>query len=250
MTFKQHVRNKTPLVGTFLKTPSAMICEVLGRSDLDVVCLDAEHSPFDRCDINDCVLALNYVGKPSLVRVPANRPEHILNALDCGATGILVPHVISGDDARALAANAHFGTGRGYAGSTRAAGYGARKMAEHKATSSEMTTVIAQIEDAEALEHLDDILSVREIDAFFVGRADLSVSLGADGPNDQQVIDAVELICAKGREAGATIGMFTADLNEIPQWRAAGASLFLLGSDHGFLLSGAAALTQAVRGDF
>lgn len=250
MTFKQSVRDKTPMVGTFLKTPSAMVCEVLGRSDLDVVCLDAEHSPFDRRDINDCVLALNHVGKPSLVRVAANRPEHILNALDCGATGILAPHVITGDDARALAANAHFGTGRGYAGSTRAAGYGARKMAEHKAASSESTTVIAQIEDAEALDHLDDILSTNEIDAFFIGRADLSVSLGADGPNDAQVIEAVEMICAKGHEAGAAIGMFTANLDEIPKWRAAGASLFLLGSDHGFMLSGAASLTQTVRGHF
>ena len=205
-----------------------MICEGLGRSDLDVVCIDAEHAPFDRKDINDCVLALTHVGKPSLVRVPANRPEHILNALDCGATGVLVPHVITGDDAEALARNAHFGTGRGYAGSTRAAGYGARKMAEHKAASAESTVVIAQIEDAEALEHLEDMFSVTAIDAFFIGRADLSVSLGADTSNDQLVIDAVELICAKGLEAGATIGMFTADLDVIPHCRLKGARFFLL----------------------
>lgn len=250
MTFKQSIRDKTPLVGTFLKTPCAMICEVLGRSDLDVVCIDAEHAPFDRKDINDCVLALTHAGKPSLVRIPANRSEHILNALDCGATGILAPHVITGDDARALAANAHFGTGRGYAGSTRAAGYGARKMAEHKAVSAQSTVVIAQIEDADALDHLDDLLSVKTIDAFFIGRADLSVSLGAEGPNDPIVIEAVETICAKGREANATVGMFTANLDEIPKWRAAGASLFLLGSDHGFMLSGSATLTQTVRGHF
>ncbi len=227
-----------------------MICEVLGRSDLDLVCIDAEHSPFDRKDVNDCVLALNHVGKPSLIRIPANRPEHILNALDCGATGILVPHVITGDDAHALAANAHFGSGRGYAGSTRAAGYGARKMADHKAKSAETTTVVAQIEDAEALNNLDDILSTETIDAFFIGRADLSVSLGAESPNEPQVIEAVEMICRKGKEAGATIGMFTADLSELPKWRAAGASLFLLGSDHGFMLAGASNLTQAVRAHF
>lgn len=227
-----------------------MICEVLGRSDLDLVCLDAEHSPFDRRDINDCVLALQHVGKPSLVRIPANRPEHILNALDCGATGVLVPHVITGEQVRALASNAHFGTGRGYAGSTRAAGYGARKMAEHKAKSGEETVVIAQIEDAEALEHLDEIFAADAIDAFFIGRADLSVSLGADGPNDPTVIEAVEMICRKGSEASVAIGMFTANLDEIPKWRAAGASLFLLGSDHGFMLKGAAELTQAVRQHF
>lgn len=250
MTLKDRLREHDPMVGTFLKTPSSMICEVLGRSDLDLVCLDAEHAPFDRQDINDCILALNHVGKPSLVRVQANRPEYILNALDCGASGILVPHIITGEDARALAANAHFGTGRGYAGSTRAAGYGARKMAEHKTKSRDATVVIAQIEDADALDHLDDIFAVGLIDAFFIGRADLSVSLGVEGPNDAIVIEAVEAICAKGREAGATIGMFTANLDEIPKWRAAGASLFLLGSDHSFMLSGATALTQTVRAHF
>ncbi|MFN3214246.1 MAG: HpcH/HpaI aldolase family protein [Henriciella sp.] len=250
MTLKADLRAQKPLIGTFLKTPSAMLCEVLGRSDLDLVCLDAEHSPFDRRDINDCVLALNHIGKPSLVRIPANRPEHILNALDCGATGVLVPHVITGEDARAVAANGHFGTGRGYAGSTRAAGYGARKMAEHKSKSAEETVVVAQIEDAEALEHLDEMFAVEAIDAFFIGRADLSISLGADGPNDPAVIEAVEMICEKGKDAGVTIGMFTANLEELPKWRAAGASLFLLGSDHGFMLSGAADLTAKVRQHF
>lgn len=235
------------LVGTFQKTPSPMICEVFGRSELDVICLDAEHAPFDRRDINDCLLALKAVGKPGLVRIPANQPDHILNALDCGADGVLVPHVITGDDAEAVAANAHFGTGRGYAGSTRAAGYGARSMADHKRISAEATVTIAQIEDAEALEHLDAIFAVSAIDAFFIGRADLSVSLGADSPNDPHIIEAVEMICRKGNEAGVTIGMFTGNLGEIPKWRELGASLFLLGSDHGFMLEGAASLTRSVR---
>lgn len=224
-----------------------MICEVFGRSDLDVICLDAEHSPFDRGDINHCVLALKAISKSGLVRIQANRPEYILNALDCGADGVLVPHVITGDDAEAVTASAHFGTGRGYAGSTRAAGYGARSMAEHKRLSAEATVTIAQIEDAEALDHLDAIFSVSAIDAFFIGRADLSVSLGADGPNEAAVIEAVEMICAKGREAGVTIGMFTGDLSELPGWRARGASLFLLGSDHSFMLAGASDLVARAR---
>jgi staphyloferrin B biosynthesis citrate synthase len=247
MSFKARLRSRELLVGTFQKTPSPMICEIFGRSDLGVICLDAEHAPFDRGDINDCVLALKAVGKPSLVRIPANRPEHILNALDCGADGVLVPHVITGDDAEAVAANAHFGTGRGYAGSTRAAGYGARSMAAHKRQSAAATVTIAQIEDAEALDHLEAIFSVRAIDAFFIGRADLSVSLQAEGPKDATVIEAVQMICAKGREAGVTIGMFTGDLAELPDWRGRGASLFLLESDHSFMLAGAADLVARAR---
>ena len=247
MTLKSRLAAGELTIGTFQKTPSAMICEVFGRSRLDVICLDAEHSPFDRGDINDCVLALRAVGKPSLVRIAANRAENILNALDCGADGVLVPHIITGDDAEAVAASAHFGSGRGYAGSTRAAGYGARSMAEHRRLSAETTVAIAQIEDAEALDNLDAIFSVSDIDAFFIGRADLSVSLGAAGADDPRVVEAVEMVCRKGREAGVTIGMFTANLDELPAWRETGASLFLLGSDHGFMLSGAAELAARAR---
>ncbi|MEM0984935.1 MAG: aldolase/citrate lyase family protein [Pseudomonadota bacterium] len=247
MSFKARLRGRELLVGTFQKTPSPMICEVFGRSELDVICLDAEHSPFDRGDINDCILALKHSRKPSLVRIPANHPEYILNALDCGADGVLVPHVMTGEDASGVARAAHFGSGRGYAGSTRAAGYGARSMADHKRLSAQETVAIAQIEDAHALDHLDDILVTEAIDAFFIGRADLSVSLGADGPNAPEVIEAVEMICRKGSERGVTIGMFTANLSEIPKWRDIGASLFLLGSDHGFMLDGAKTMLANVK---
>ncbi|MEM6410380.1 MAG: aldolase/citrate lyase family protein [Pseudomonadota bacterium] len=250
MNFKARLAAREPMVGTFLKTPSAMVCEVLGRSDLDTVCIDAEHSPFDRRDIDACVHALSAVEKPSLVRIPANRPEHILNALDCGSTGLLVPHVRSGEEASALLDNAYYGSGRGYAGSSRAAEYGGRSMAEHKEKSAASTVIIGQIEDAEALDQLDDLFAVKRIDAYFIGRADLSVSLGANGPNDGQVIEAVEMICRKAADANVTVGMFTSNLDEIPKWRGLGASFFLLSSDHGFMLAGAAVLTEKVRSAF
>ncbi len=248
MTFKERVRRGDLLIGTFQKTPSAMVSEVLARAGLDMVCLDAEHAPFDRSAIDACLLALSAGGVASLVRVPAARPEHILNALDCGADGVLAPHVITGADAAALAAHAQFGRGRGYAGSTRAAGYGGRSMAEHLRFSAEATVAIAQIEDREALDHLDDVFATEGVDAFFVGRADLAVSLGADSPSDPRVIEAVEHVCRRGRDAGVVVGMFTGDLDEIPHWRALGASFFLLGSDHAFMTAGAAAMLVRARG--
>jgi 2-keto-3-deoxy-L-rhamnonate aldolase RhmA len=247
MTLKAALRARQLLAGTFLKTPSPIVCEVLGRSDLDLICIDAEHAPFDRREIDACVMALRAAGKPSLVRVPTAAPEHILNALDCGATGILAPHIVTGEDAARLAANAYYGSGRGYAGSSRSAGYMTRSMAEHIRLSAAETVVVAQIEDREALGHLGDIFAEPRIDAFFVGRADLTVSLGASGPDAPEVIEAVEEICRRGREVGAAIGMFTANLAELPKWQKSGASLFLLSSDHGFLLSGASALMAQVR---
>jgi 2-keto-3-deoxy-L-rhamnonate aldolase RhmA len=177
--------------------------------------------------------------------VPAARHELVLNALDCGATGVVVPHVTSADMAREVVAMSHFGAGgRGYAGSTRAAAYTAKPMAEHLRDSESETVVVAQIEDIEAVDAIDSIASVAGIDCLFVGRIDLTVALGATSPADPEVVEAVERICAAGSAAGVPVGMFLGDLSELEHWKAQGASLFLLSSDHGFLLQGAAALVS------
>jgi len=248
LTFRQRLLNREPLIGTFLKTPSPIVCEVLGLSPLDVVCLDAEHAPFGRLELDSCIFALRAAEMPSLVRVPSTAPAEVLNALDCGATGVVIPHVCSAAQAEAVAKTARFGRGgRGYAGSTRAAGYTTKPMAAHKADSAAHTAVIAQIEDVEALSAIDEIAAVDGIDCLFVGRIDLTVALGAESPNDPAVVDAVEKICAAGRDAGKTVGMFVPKVEEAAVWQEQGASLFLLASDHSFLLQGARELVTAFR---
>ena len=122
VTFKQALTGGDLIVGAFVKTPSPIVVEVLGLTDLDCVCLDAEHAPFDRLAIDGCVMAARAARKPVLVRTPSTAPEHILSALDCGATGVVLPHIRSEAEAKAAASAAHYGAGgRGYAGSSRSA---------------------------------------------------------------------------------------------------------------------------------
>ncbi|MBC6429099.1 MAG: aldolase [Cellvibrionales bacterium] len=246
--FRQTLLNRELLVGTFQKTPSAMVSEVLGLTELDVVCLDAEHAPFGRAELDACLLALRAAGMPSLVRVSSASAEQIVNALDCGASGVMVPHLCSVAVAEKISRAAQFGRGgRGYAGSTRAAGYGTKKMLDHQEDSAATTTVIAQIEDPEALESIDEIAKVEGIHCLFAGRVDLAVALGAETLNDAAVIEAVETVCAAGRKQSRPVGMFLADRAEIPRWQARGASFFLVASDHSFMLSGAAELHRSAR---
>ena len=246
MSLKSRIASGEALLGTFLKTPHPHIVEVLASSGLDCLCIDAEHAPFDRRDIDACVMAAQLGGLPVLVRTPSNAPEQILNALDCGADGVLVPHVRTAAEARAIAASAHYGVGgRGYAGSSRAAGYGTVSMPDHKAASATKTVVVAQIEDAEALDEIDAIAGVEGIDALFVGRIDLTVSLGCTSPDDPKVIAAVDRIVAACVAANRPVGMFVSRTSDVAMWREKGAMLFLLGSDHGFVREGAKALRVA-----
>ncbi len=248
--FKSRLASGAPLLGTFVKTPHPHVVEVLAGTALDCLCLDAEHAPFDRRDLDACILAARAGGMPVLVRPASSAAHEILNALECGADGVLVPHVRSAAEAEAVAASVHYGPGggparRGYAASSRAAGYGTKAIPEHLAASAARSVVIAQIEDLEALDAIDAIAAVPGIDALFIGRIDLTIALGCTSPDDPKVLDAVEHILAACRAAGRACGMFTGRPADAAKWREKGASLFLLGSDHGFLRDGAASLARA-----
>ena len=245
--FREALRDSIPMMGTFMKTPSPIVAEVLGLSDLDVIALDAEHAPFGRLETDLCIAALRAADMPCLVRVSDDSASELRNALDSGATGVVVPHVTSAAQAERIVQACHFGDGgRGFAGSPRAAGYGTRPMQQHLEQSAKNTTVIVQIEDLPALDCAADIAAVDGVDAVFIGRIDLAVAMGLS-PMDKSVIEAVEDVCRASTAAGTAVGMFTPDMSELPHWRDLGASLFLLSSDHSMILGGANQLAAAIR---
>jgi 2-keto-3-deoxy-L-rhamnonate aldolase RhmA len=246
--FRSRLGSRQLSIGTFLKTPNAAIMEVLGLSGLDCVCVDAEHAPFDRADLDTVLLAARAHDFPSLVRVPNADPATILNALDLGASGVVVPHVTSAEAARRAVQASRYGReGRGYAGSSRAAGYTTRPMSRVISGANSSVCVVLQIEDEAALREIDEIAAVDGVDCLFIGRMDLTVSLGAASPDDELVVAAVARICEAGKRQGRCVGMFTATTAEAIRWQAAGASLFLLASDQQWVLQGARELTQAFR---
>lgn len=246
--FRERLLSGEPLVGPFIKTRDQTQIEVLALSDLDLVVLDAEHAPFDRTTLDPCLFAARSGALPSLVRVSSAIPDQLLSALDMGATGVLVPHVRDVATAEMVARTAHFGPGgRGYAGSTRAAGFTTKPMVQHLADSAAQTTVVAQIEDLEAVEDVDAIAAVEGIDCLFIGRVDLTVALGAASVNDPAVDEAIDRICEAGRRHNRRIGLFLANTAEVSKWQERGISLFLIGSDHGFVLAGANALAHDFR---
>jgi len=244
--FKQRLTSGERLMGTFLKTPSPIVAEVLSYSSLDVYCIDTEHAPFGRLELDLCVAAFRAADRPSLVRIGDDSAKEIRNALDSGATGILVPHVTTAEQAAAIVKAAHFGEGgRGYAGSNRAAGFTRKPMPDHIADSAEQTVVIVQIEDLAALDNVAEIAAVDGVDAIFIGRIDLAVAMGKL-PMDAAVIDSVRRICADASGVDTTVGMFTPDNAEIPDWIDRGCSFYLLSSDQSMMLDGASKLSGLV----
>jgi 2-keto-3-deoxy-L-rhamnonate aldolase RhmA len=230
------------LVGTFVKTPHPAIVEVLGRSDLDFLILDAEHAPFDRTTIDICLLAGHGCRCPVLVRVPQAAPEWIMASLDAGAAGIMAPHVSCAAGARDIADMMRYAGGRrGFSPSPRAGDYGGRSISEHLALAPAETVLVCQIEDRGGVEAAGAIAAVDGVDALFVGPVDLAVSLGLDSAAD----DAVAALCRRTIAAarpGARSGLFVSSMDSAPAWLECGATLIVSGSDQAMLRAGAKAL--------
>lgn len=238
--FKARLTARDPQIGCFVKTPHPAVVEVLGMSGLDFLILDGEHAPFDKAAINTCLLAARAVGCATLVRVPSDDAAFILNVLDMGAAGVVVPHVGSVAQAEALARAVHYGPdGRGVAATTRAGLYGMRPLSEHLAVADAEVALICQIEDRGGVECAGEVAAVPGVDALFIGRADLTVSYGLDdfGSNEIRAITR-DLLAIKG----AATGLFCAPGEDTAPWQSAGASFFVVGADHSFLTQGARAL--------
>ena len=226
----------TPLIGTFLKSASYQSAELLGLAGLDCIVVDAEHAPFGAGDLDRIALAARSTGCPALVRVPDIDPGLINTCLDLGMAGIVVPHVRSAQDARDAVSAATYAGRRGFSPSTRAAGYGNRGAASHRAQSDRAVTVWAQIEDRDALDHLDAIASVDGIDCLFVGRADLALSLGIEEASHPLMAEALAAVVAAAAGAGKAAGLFVPALEELPERLREGFTCFVCGSDQSFLL--------------
>jgi 2-keto-3-deoxy-L-rhamnonate aldolase RhmA len=234
------------LSGLFIKTPAYEIVEVCALAGLDFICLDAEHAPFDRGRLDSCLAMSRALGLAALVRISHASQEAILQALDSGASGLLVPHVESVDTARNVVRWSHFGNrGRGYSGSTRASGFTTVTMAEMRAKSAEETLVIGQIEDPSGVDDVEAIAAVDGIDALFLGEADLAVGYGAASKSEPAVTAAVDRTIAAAQRAGKPVASFVGSPADIASARDKGISMVIVGSEQSLILNGARAIAKA-----
>ena len=231
--FRHRLKHREHLLGTFLKTPTTHSTEMLGSLGYDFVIIDGEHAPYNMAQIDMMVLAARAADIAALVRVSEATPGAILSVLDCGATGILVPHVNSVARAKEIADACRYRGGRrGFANTTRAGGFGDVPYSRHIAEQDDQVTCVAMIEDHDALDHLAEIASVPGLDAFFIGRGDLTAALGQDDQTNPQTRAAVERIMAAARAADMPTMVLPSNREDAAAMHGLGASAYILSNDH------------------
>ena len=222
---------------------NADMIDFLGQFGFDGVWLEGEHGPVDWDAIGDLSRACDLWGMASVTRVNNNDPGTIMRALDRGTMGIVVPHVNSREAAEQAMKSAMYAP-VGYRGM-----FGGRQsfgVPDYFQRANDQTLIVVLIEEIEAVNNLADILTVDDIDVFFVAPADLAQTMGHIGnhthPDVQATIDeALAQIVAAGRTAGTLVTDDT-----VARYRDAGVRFFLTGWTN-WVSQGAKGFLQRVR---
>lgn len=197
-----------PVYSAILTIPDPGVAAILGWSGFHYVVIDAEHAPFTLESMRSCVDALAASPAASVIRVAANDPSHLKQALDLGVDGVQVPSVADADAAAAaVSASRYSPAGTRGVGMGHATRYGSN-LEEYLGTANARVAVLAMIEDRAGVEHAAEIAAVAGLDGVIIGPFDLSADLGLLGqlghPTVQAAFDhVIECCVAAGRKVGS-----------------------------------------------
>jgi len=241
---------KKTVKGSFVFTMEPAHVEIMGYAGMDFVLIDTEHSPSTATEVVQLVRAAEIAGVEPVIRVSANNPELILQALDIGAKGLLVPRINTGAAARAVVRSAKYSPlgERGMAGIVRAAQYGFAFGEEYILAANKNVFIMVQVEELEAVRNLADILAVDGIDAIFIGPADLAQSMGLTGQFDHpDFCSTVAAIISQAQKAGKPVSMFFPDAETAKKGEKAGIEILTVSGDTILLAEAAKKLIQDLQ---
>lgn len=214
-TLKSKLGKNTLAVGGWCMIGHPASAEIMARSGLDWVCIDLEHTAIDLGTAENLIRAIQYGGSEPLVRLTNNDPNLIKRVMDSGATGIIVPMVQTAQEMQdAVDALYYPPRGKRGVGLARAQTYG-NDFAAYQDWLANEAVCIAQIEHIDAINNLEDILSVPGVDGYFLGPYDLSASMGLTGQLDHpQVQEAMQRAHEIGRKLNKPGGLHIVEPDE------------------------------------
>jgi 2-keto-3-deoxy-L-rhamnonate aldolase RhmA len=254
---KQSLQQGNVQVGCILsQLGSTEVVAALAAAGFDWVFVDAEHGAFDWETIRSLTRTALRLDLCPLVRVADVQYALVARALDCGAQGVILPRVESPqvlENAIAWTRFPPMGT-RGYGLGPAHVEYEPVTIAHAAAHVNAHVMVVVQIETKLALERIDDLLSVPNVDAVLIGPADLSVSLGVPGEFEHPAfVAAVDRIRESCGRHGVVPGMHFRTAALAREWRDRGIRFLSCGTEIGFLFEKAketvASLSPARRPD-
>lgn len=220
---------------------NTMGVEMAGKIGFQAVWLDMEHRSYTWREMETLIMAARLGGADAMVRIRKQEGyATFLRPLQEGASGIMVPHVRSAEEAARWVEFGKYGpTGRrGLENVMRDADLGLTDTATYVEHALRETFLVIQIEDIEAVEAVDEIAAVPGYEILFVGPSDLSNGYGVIGQlRHPKVMAAIEKVAEAAARHGKWWGLPVTDAEEAAEFAEMGGRFFNIGGDFGWIRS-------------
>jgi 4-hydroxy-2-oxoheptanedioate aldolase len=228
---KRKLRSGEPAYGVLSTSDDPQLAELFGLAGFDFYMLDAEHGLLDTAQVINVIRACERVNMTPTVRIGSKDPKIVLQYLDAGMMGVMMPGLETLDEIKMLVEAVKYPPlGKRGMGITRASGYIAvgKEAVDYITFSNEQIMVIPQFEDAALLDRFEEMISQSGVDAVVIGPRDLSLNMGfPDGPNHPEVQEMIDRVVAICKKTGVAVGITAGSRADAAKQVARGATMIL-----------------------
>lgn len=247
--FRERLAADEICIGASITLTDPRVTDALADS-VDFFWIDLEHCMMSPEALSGHLLAARGRGKAALVRVTGSSTPFIKPILDMGADGIIVPQVRTADEVWRIVRDCRYPPQgqRGY-GPRVPSNYGRDGGATYIARANQELFVAVQIETAEALAALDDILAIPGLDSLVLGPQDLSGALGRLGDVEHPtVVEAMQTVINKTRASGRFVGAgMGTDVGYAATMAQRGVQWLQVGGDFGYMIEAMDGIAAGIR---
>jgi len=248
---KRALREGKTVLGTMVvEFTSPEVARMLSAAGFDYIFIDTEHGAFNHESVTNIIRAGRSMDLTCIVRVPDNAYHLIARTLDLGAHGIMVPRTETREQVENIIRAAKYPPwgSRGFGVRPIITDYERGSVAELIERLNEDTIVITQIESKQAIDDIEDLLSVKGVDVALIGPNDLSISLGVPGEHAHpSMIEAMQKVVDTCAKKGIASGIHVRDMSVLQFWMERGMTFITCDTDVGLLMSAAAQAVSTLR---
>jgi len=242
---RKALREGKPVVGMTISVPSVEVAAQGANLGFDFLWIEMEHSPTTLETLRNMVLATRGLKAVPFARVPVNELWMAKRVLDSGVLGVIFPFTSTPELARQAVAACKYPPQGGRGSGAGLAMFRWPSAESYYDFADRNVLVIANIEEAEAVENIDEIASTEGLDVLFIGTSDLSFSLGFRGRQDPpQVQEAIEKIVKAARKHNKILGAPVGSPEQVKEYREQGFLFFQASTELRLMAAGARQLLE------
>lgn len=248
---KKSLAEDKPITLLMVTMPSVAHVQIWAQAGIDVLCFDMEHGVIDINSLHQMIAATKGTGVTPIVRIPWNMHWLVKPVLDAGALGIMFPLVEDGAQAKEAVASMYYPPkgNRGWGPFMTQYRWGMPQSEYVKLANDNVMTFI-QIERPEAIENLDEIMAVDDIDMFVISRHDLTMAMGhvasPTAPLHPEVQQAVSSLEKRLHAANAPVASLAPNRERAAELIEQGCKCLILGFDW-MLIERSAAVNSEIQ---